>query len=126
MNWDIGIVMIVPVLLFVSGYYMVKRVAVKEMPQDNTLSYFISQGYKTGGSMRSQATWEFANKHCGNLYMRFGVISFALGLLLLLILPDHRLVPELIVGGQSVFAVLPFGLTEKSIEQNFDRQGNRV
>jgi hypothetical protein len=29
------------------------------------------------------------------------------------------------MGGQLIFAVLPFGLTEKAIEQNFDRQGNR-
>ena len=75
--------------------------------------------------MRSQAAWEFANKHCGNLYIRFGVIALVLGELLLLILPDNRLVPELIVGGQTIFSVLPLGLTEKAIEQNFDRQGNR-
>jgi hypothetical protein len=104
---------------------MVKRVALKPMPKDNSVQLFINQGYKTGGSMRSQAAWEFANKHCGNLYIRFGVIALVLGELLLLILPDNRLVPELIVGGQTIFAVLPLGLTEKAIEQNFDRQGNR-
>ena len=119
------IVAIVPLLLSLTGLNMVKRVALKPMPKDNSIQLFINQGYITGGSMRSQATWEFANKHCGNLYMRFGVITLVLGELLLLILPDNRLVPELIMGGQIIFAVLPFGLTEKAVEQNFDRQGNK-
>ena len=122
---SIAIVMIVPLLLFLNGLNMVKRVALKPMPKDNSVQLFINQGYKTGGSMRSQAAWEFANKHCGNLYIRFGVIALVLGELLLLILPHHHLLPALIMGGQLIFAVLPFGLTEKAIEQNFDRQGNR-
>ena len=122
---SIAIVMIVPLLLFINGLNMAKRVALKPMPKDNSVQLFINQGYKTGGSMRSQAAWEFANKYCGNLYIRFGVIALVLGELLLLILPDNRLVLELIVGGQTIFAVLPLGLTEKAIEQNFDRQGNR-
>ena len=125
MTESIPIVMIVPLILLLNGINMTKRVAVKPMPKDNSVQLFINQGYKTGGSMRSQAAREFANKHCGNLYICFGVIALVLGELLLLILPDNRLVPELIVGGQTIFAVLPLGLTEKAIEQNFDRQGNR-
>lgn len=122
---DIAIVAIAPLLLFFTGLNMAKRVALKPMPKDNSIQLFTNQGYKTGGSMRSQAAWEFANKHCGNLYIRFGVIALVLGELLLLILPDNRLVPEFIMGGQIIFALLPLGLTEKAIEQNFDRQGNR-
>ena len=122
---SIAIVSIVPLLLFLTGLNMVKRVALKPMPKDNSVQYFINLGYKTGGSMCSQAAWEFANKHCGNLYIRFGVSTLVLGALLLLIMPDNRLVPELIMGGQLIFALMPLGLTEKAIEQNFDRQGNR-
>ena len=122
---SIAIVMIVPLLLFLNGLNMAKRVALKPMPKDNSVQLFTNQGYITGGSMRSQEAWEFANRYCGSLYIRFGVIAMVVGLLLLLILPDNRLVPELIVGGQTIFAVLPLGLTEKAIEQNFDRQGNR-
>ena len=122
---DIAIVAIAPLLLFFTGLNMAKRVALKPMPKDNSIPLFTNQGYKTGGSMRSQAAWEFANKHCGNLYMRFGVVTFVVGELLLLLLTDNRLVPEFIMGGQIIFALLPLGLTEKAIEQNFDRQGNR-
>ena len=118
----IGIVLIVPLLLFLNGLNMVKRIAVKPMPRDNSMQLFINQGYKTGGSMRSQATWEYANKHCGNLYMRFAVITLLLGALAVLILQDKA---EGVMLVQIVFTVLPLGLTEKAIEQNFDRQGNR-
>jgi uncharacterized membrane protein len=125
MTESIPIVMIVPLILLLNGINMTKRVAVKPMPKDNSVQLFTNQGYITGGSMRSQEAWEFANRYCGSLYIRFGVIAMVVGLLLLLILPHHHLLPALIMGGQLIFAVLPLGLTEKAIEQNFDRQGNR-
>ena len=109
MTESIPIVMIVPLILLLNGINMTKRVAVKPMPKDNSVQLFINQGYKTGGSMRSQEAWEFANKHCGNLYIRFGVIALVLGELLLLILPDNRLVPELIVGGQTILQCCRLG-----------------
>ena len=90
----------VPVIMFISGYIVSEKIAWQEMPKDNSWQYAISAGYATGASMRSQETWRFANQH-------------------------YAYTADLIVLGQIIFVLMPFFLTERAINKNFDRHGNR-
>ena len=94
------LVAFVPVIMFISGYIASEKIAWQEMPKDNSWQYVISPGYATGASMRSQETWRFANQH-------------------------YAYTADLIVLGQIIFVLMPFFLTERAINKNFDRHGNR-
>ncbi len=112
----------IPMMMIVIGGILVDKIAKSDMPKDNSLQYFINLGYKTGGSMRSQATWEFANTYFGKLYLRLSGVAGLLGIWLLLIWRDT---PEYCLFPQLIFVVLPIFLTEREIDKQFDRAGNR-
>ena len=112
----------IPMMMLVIGKILIDKIAKSDMPKDNSLQYFISLGYKTGGSMRSQATWEFANTHFGKLYVWFSLVAALLGIWLLLLWPDK---PYNSLPIQLIFVVLPIFMTEREIDKQFDRAGNR-
>ena len=112
----------IPMMMLVIGTILIDKIAKSDMPKDNSLQYFINLGYKTGGSMRSQAAWEFANTYFGKLYVRFSGVAGLIGMLLLLIWRDT---PSYCLFVQLIFIVLPIFLTESEIDKQFDRVGNR-
>lgn len=51
-----SLLLVLPVLMFVTGKLVSSAAVLREKPGDNTEAYFWNVGYKTGGSMRSQET----------------------------------------------------------------------
>ncbi len=119
------IVAVVPLGMYAAGYIMARKIALQELPKDNSTAYLVVFGYKTGGSMRSQATWEFANQYIGQWYMRCSIIIWILAELVLLLVGNRSAVAEVLMIVQVLFMVIPIFITESAINKNFDRQGNR-
>jgi uncharacterized membrane protein len=67
-TWWIVLVcdLIIPILMFVFGILMMKKVP-------KTINNLV--GYRTTLSMKNQETWEFAQKHCGRLWWKIGLIN---------------------------------------------------
>ena len=87
-------------------------------------------GYRTSRSMKNRDTWEFAHRHMGKLWFRWGIILLALSFAaMLLLLERDREVLE-IWGGvltsvQLVWLLLPVFSTEKALKKTFDENGRR-
>jgi len=117
-----AVILWVPTVMFVFGNILVYKVSKTEMPSDNSMQYFTNPGYKTGGSMRSQVTWEFANAYFGKLYIRLSFLAVGFGVLLSFFLNDTL---EICMLPQIILAILPIFITENEIDKQFDRTGNR-
>ena len=117
-----AVILLVPTVMFVFGNILVYKVSKTEMPSDNSMQYFANPGYKTGGSMRSQATWEFANTYFGKLYIRLSFLALGFGVLLSFVWQGSL---EFCMLPQIILLVLPIFITENVIDKHFDRVGNR-
>lgn len=87
-------------------------------------------GYRTTMSMKNKETWEFAHRHCGRLWWKYGW-----GMLLLTV------IAMLFVLGKSQNVIGTFGIiictfqtigliasiipTERALRRNFDQQGHK-
>lgn len=89
-------------------------------------------GYRTARSMKNQATWDFAHRCCGRLWIRLGLILLAVTAVVL--------VPVIWLGSDEVgcvAAVILLGVqvilllgsiypVEQALKKNFDFQGNPI
>lgn len=67
--------LLVPGIMMLFGW-----VFLKHPPQDINSLY----GYRTTRSMKNQESWDFAQKHCGSLWLRIGIAMFPLTVLAML------------------------------------------
>lgn len=112
---------IIPLLMVGFGAYFRKN-APKEINP-----YF---GYRTKRSMRNQETWQYAHKHCGNLWFVIGLImlllSYALMVVMLLTLNrDSATVGtygSIICGIQCVVLIASSFPTEFALKKKFDTE----
>lgn len=112
---------IIPLLMVGFGAYFRKN-APKEINP-----YF---GYRTKRSMRNQKTWQYAHKHCGNLWFVIGLImlllSYALMVVMLLTLNrDSATVGtygSIICGIQCVVLIASSFPTEFALKKKFDTE----
>ena len=112
---------IIPLLMVGFGAYFRKN-APKEINP-----YF---GYRTKRSMRNQETWQYAHKHCGNLWFVIGLImlllSYALMVVMLLTLNrDSATVGTyggIICGIQCVILIASSFPTEFALKKKFDTE----
>lgn len=58
-------IFILPLLQIITGYLMYKYPPKK-------INYFV--GYRTSKSMKNEKIWDFANKYCGSLWIKMGII----------------------------------------------------
>ena len=65
----VGTIFIIPVMIIVVGYLMYKY-----PPQK--VNWFV--GYRTIRSMKNENVWEKANKYCGKLWIKIGLIMVVL------------------------------------------------
>ena len=88
-------------------------------------------GYRTTRSMKSQAAWDFAQRHMGEVWHKTGRV---------LLIPS--VVPLLFVLGRDVGTVGTMGMivcgvqlvvmlgsipvTERALKKNFDKDGNKI
>lgn len=82
-------------------------------------------GYRTKSSMRNQQTWEFANRYCGKLWMKWSIPILVVSLVIFFLLNAPEIAITVITLGQLVPMFITIWITEQALKQEFDRQGNR-
>ncbi|GEM_PF-514578 len=80
-------------------------------------------GYRTIRSMKSQATWKFANEYAGNLMAWSTVFAITVQIFAYFVLePTPSIFVAVGASTLSLFAVI--GVTEHQLKQRFDKDGN--
>ena len=87
-------------------------------------------GYRTEMSMKNRDTWEFAHKHIGKLWFRFGLLLIPITVIpmLFVIGKTENIVGTvgLIVGFiNTIVLIVPIFFTEKALNKAFDKDGKR-
>lgn len=115
------IILVCPVMMIAFGKQF-KNKAPKEIN-----SFY---GYRTRRSMKNQDTWRFAHHCFGNLWLRAGIATLPLSVLVMLFsfgkdmntIANYALV---IVVIQLIPMMLPIILVELKLKQTFDEYGRR-
>lgn len=83
-------------------------------------------GYRTKRSMSSQEAWEFANKLCGGMWIKGGIISLPLSLICVLII-CIRFGSRTGIGAATILEIVQVGLmlstiyfVERQLKRNFE------
>ncbi len=80
-------------------------------------------GYRTIRSMKSQATWKFANEYAGNLMAWSAVFAITVQIFAYFVLePNASIFVAVAASTLSLFAVI--GVTEYQLKKLFDQDGN--
>lgn len=107
--------MVIPALMIVLG-----RLSEKVLRTRNYVA-----GFRTPRSMKTQETWDYANRLGGRWMMRLGIVAAVLCALFNWLLPlpayDVLLIDEMAVGLPLVIAVIP--IVETGLKRNFDEDG---
>ena len=81
-------------------------------------------GYRSSRSMINQDTWDFANKYCAILWIKIGIVSFIVSILIFLI-EINEILSLVIVLIQTFLLLLSIVPVEKALRNTFDENGNR-
>ncbi len=110
----------IPLIILFAGWMMQKH------PPKNISSW---HGYRTKRSMQSQEAWDFAQRYCGRLWIRLGLLlEIGFGLICIiygfvseenwyLVMLSAELIQVLLLLG----TILP---TERALQKRFDENGN--
>lgn len=86
-------------------------------------------GYRTAMSMKNKMTWDFAQKHMGEVWHKAGRLLLVSAVPLLFVLGrDVGTVGNVglvICGVQLVVMLGSIGVTERALKKNFDKNGKR-
>ncbi len=112
---------IIPLLMVGFGAYFRKK-----CPKNINPSF----GYRTKRSMRNQETWQYAHKHCGNLWFIIGLIMLLLSytLMVVMLLTLNRdaatvgIYGGIICGIQCVVLIASSFPTEFALKKKFDTE----
>jgi len=109
-----------PIIMIVSGYFMMKR----EWPKNPNLT----RGHRTPMSKKNQDTWRFAHRYSGKFDLTFGLIAIIPSVVVGILAERGTLqvwtVGALIVTQLGVI-ILGIILTESALKRVFDEHGNR-
>ncbi|MEG1772936.1 MAG: SdpI family protein [Clostridia bacterium] len=113
--------LLIPITMLVFGCYFIKHA-----PKKINAIF----GYRTARSMKNKDTWEFAHHHIGKNWRIFGLVLFALTMIIMLLIiekPDETidLFGIIICIIQCAFLVISILPTEIALKNNFDEHGNR-
>lgn len=109
--------MITPVAMFFMGLIWSKR-----MP---TKSQLLS--YRSELSMKNEETWAFAHDHIAKLWIRVGVITAILTIILMRVFADYYTSFLLwLLFGQMVFFCGSIFFVDSLMKAVFDEEGNRI
>lgn len=114
--------LLIPFILLVVGIYF-KRNKPKNI---NGIC-----GYRTSRSMKNIETWRFAHQYCGDIWVKLGLISLPVTLLIMLLVINKDLefvsiVETIIVLLQIILLFCSIVCTERALKREFDKDGNRV
>ncbi|NQX77480.1 SdpI family protein [Gilvibacter sp.] len=90
----------------------------KKYPPKKINSFY---GYRTPKSMKTQATWDFANQYSSLLMMQITLYSFVLPFLCYLFFPHLNILITLT--GHSLLLLLILVFTERELKARFDQDG---
>lgn len=85
-------------------------------------------GYRTAWSMKSQDTWDFANRYCGKIWFRLGLILLPLSAVVLFFfwgrdLDQIGVASGVLCGVQTLALVLSVIPTQRALKKNFNEYG---
>ena len=113
--------LLIPAIMIFFGVHFSKK-APKKI---NTLF-----GYRTARSMKTIATWEFAHKYIGKIWLRMGLVLLplsAIGMLCALGKDDNFVsaVNVILTLVQLIVMISAIIFTERALKQNFDAYGRK-
>ena len=113
--------LLVPILIIVCGFILYKY------PYKKINDIY---GYRTGSSKKNKETWKFAQKYCGALWIKLGVIllviSFLVQYCILKYIPSSaEMVGYIICTLQVIIIIVSIIPVEKALKKNFDKDGNK-
>jgi len=113
--------LLIPAIMIFFGVYFSKK-APKNI---NTLF-----GYRTARSMKNRATWDFAHKYAGMIWLRMGLILLplsAIAMLFSLGKTDNFIstVNIIVTLAQLLVMISAIFFTERALKQNFDEYGRK-
>lgn len=121
-NWFImlGIAILIPLLMTIVGSLLVCKT-----PRKNSI-----YGYRTSMSMKNNDTWIFANRYCGKLWIKCGLILLPISVIFMLIVAKAgnttvNIMATIICLIQLIPLVGTTYPVEKALRINFDEKGNR-
>ncbi len=87
-------------------------------------------GYRTNLSMKNQETWEFAQKHCGKLWVRMSLVLMVgscIAMIFFLSASQDTIgkAGTVIMSVQTVAILLSIFPTELALRKRFDKDGNK-
>ena len=85
-------------------------------------------GYRTPMSTKNRDTWEFAHKYSGKVWIRSGIITAIISIVLAFSLQKLSYYNQLMMGLiyiQLIILLLVIPLTELALRKTFDRNGIR-
>ena len=87
-------------------------------------------GYRTSMSMKNNDTWIFANRYCGKLWIKCGLILLPISVIFMLIVAKAgnttvNIMATIICLIQLIPLVGTIYPVEKVLRNNFDEKGNR-
>lgn len=114
--------LLVPTIMIIFG-----SIFSKNSPKNINRIY----GYRTPRSMKNQETWEFANKYCGKLWLRIGIIMLIITSMLLVIAMTFGesivlVCTSIFVTIQTVTIILSVLPVEMALKKEFDDEGKRI
>ena len=80
-------------------------------------------GYRTERSMRNEVVWEAANNYWTKLFVKLNIAAFVIPAIVYYIYPAQIVLITVIASTMLLLATIP--LTEKYLNKNFDKDGNR-
>lgn len=110
------LLLMVPVITLIVGYLMFRHTP-------KSINGLV--GYRTSKSMINQDTWNFANKYCAKLWIKLGISSSIVSILICVLFDINEIVSIVIVLIQTFLLLLSIIPVEKALKNTFDENGNR-
>lgn len=114
--------LLLPLIMVIAGYFMYKH-----SPKD--INGII--GYRTKLSMKNQETWDFAQKFCGQLWLKIGGIMLLLSIILQIPFKESNKnticwLTVILETAQVIILIVSIVIAEKTLKNTFDKDGNRL
>lgn len=110
------LLLMVPIITLITGYLMHRHTP-------KSINALV--GYRTSRSMINQDTWNFANKYCASLWIKLGVVSSIVSILIFIVFDINEFISIVIILIQTFLLLLSIIPVEKALKNTFDDDGNR-
>ena len=110
------LLLMVPIITLIAGYLMYRHTP-------KSINGLV--GYRTSRSMINQETWNFANKYCAALWIKLGIVSSIVSILIFIVFDINEFISIVIVLIQTFLLLLSIIPVEKALKNTFDDDGNR-